>query len=336
MSTNNPNIEIIDGITIRKNQDMFEEKYRPSTIEECILPKSDKKVFQRIIKEGSIPHILLHSELPGTGKTTTARALCEEMGVDYIFYNGSNVTVDIVRNEFPKFATTSPAFGSRSKKKAIILDEFDRRELRGSQELLRSFMNTYADKCSVIITGNNINGIIDPIIERCRNIQFGSPSKEEQIEMRKEMFVRISKICDLENITYDRRVLATLVAEKSPNMRSITSAVQLYSQRNDNHIDNGILNVTVAGDTSVVDEVITALKNKNFGELMKLSILFAPSYQTNIIDLQDKLYQLLTPESKLEMISTTSVNNSFIGLCGHDVVHVRGLFRDLLPLTFKD
>lgn len=329
-------VKIIDGVTVRSNHKMFEEKYRPSTIEECILPSKDKKVFKRLLKDKFIPHILLHSELPGTGKTTTARALCEEIGADYLFYNGSNVTVDVIRSKFPEFASSAPAYGSKIATKVIILDEFDRKELRGSQEILRSFMNTYADKCSIIITGNNISGISPPLIERCRNIPFGIPSESDAKAMRKQMFERICKICELEGITYDRVALANLVLERSPNMRSITSAVQLHAQRNDNHIDEGVLSLTIPGDTQIVDEVIENIKNKNFAELLKLSHVFAPSYSTNILILQDKLYPLLTNQSIVEMIALTKENNSFINMCGHDVVHTRGLFADLLSLTFKE
>lgn len=330
-------LEVVDGITVRSGfDDLFEEKYRPSTIKECILPAKDKKVFMSLLKDKSVPHILLHSEMPGTGKTTAARALCEELGIDYRFYNGSNVTIDVVRNEFPLFAKTAPTFGAKHDKKVIILDEFDRRELRGSQEVLRSFMNTHGKNCRIIITGNNITGIIDPIIERCRNIPFGAPSESELKTMRRDMYNRMTKICDMEGITYDKKALATLVLERCPNMRSITSAIQLYAQRNENHIDVGILTLSVPGDSRVVDDMIDALKTKDMKTIMEQSHTFAASYSTNILILQDKLYKQLTPQSIMEMISITGENNSHIGMCGHEVVHTRALFRDLLPLTFKE
>lgn len=151
-------------ITVNEKEHILEQKYRPSTIDECILPAFDKETFKSITSKGKIPHIILHSPSPGTGKTTVAKALCHDVNADMMFVNGSDCKIDFVRGPLTNFASAASFDG---RQKVIVIDEFDRSGLAESQRHLRSFMEAYSSNCSIIITANNIDGIIKPLQSCC-------------------------------------------------------------------------------------------------------------------------------------------------------------------------
>ena len=152
-------------LTVNEADFMWEQKYRPGTISECVLPAEDKEIFSALVAKGKIPHLILHSTSPGTGKTTVAKALCNDINAEMMFVNGSDCKIDFVRGPLTAFASSASIAG---KQKIIVIDEFDRAGLAESQRHLRSFMEAYSTNCTIIITANNLDGIIKPLQSRCR------------------------------------------------------------------------------------------------------------------------------------------------------------------------
>lgn len=313
-------------ISVNSEEHMFEQKYRPQTIEECILPTIDKQIFLNLIKPGKkLPHLILQSNSPGTGKTTIAYALARESNSEYMFVKGSDCRIDFIRGPMESFATAGSFEG---KHKVIIIDEFDRAGLGDAQRHLRSFMEAHSKNCSVIITANNLEGIITPLQSRARVIKFGSPNDTDKLEMMKQMILRCEKICELENIEIkDRKVIAQLVKQNFPDFRKTVNELDIYSSR-DGIIDLGILSAITESRGSIKD-VIDAIHAKNVKELRKLAIKYAPDYQHFIKQLADELYPLLKPASVIAMYEILGENNKFYGLAANMELHLMHAFASL-------
>ena len=238
------------------------EKYRPKTIEDCILPENIKKTFRDFLNTGEIPNMLLAGP-PGIGKTTVAKALCNELGVDYYVINGSDEGrfLDTVRNNARNFASTV-SLSSEEKHKVIIIDEADNTG-NDVQLLLRAFIEEFANNCRFIFTCNYKNKILEPLHSRCAVVEFGIKGKERQ-EIAGQFFKRIIDILDREKIGYDKKVLAELINKHFPDWRRVLNECQRYSVSGE--IDTGILASFVEIN---VDDVIKHLKEKNFPEVRK-------------------------------------------------------------------
>lgn len=314
-------------ISVNNEEHMFEQKYRPQTIEECILPDLDKKIFSSLIQPGKkLPHLILQSNSPGTGKTTIAYILAKMTNSEYLFVNGADCRIDFIRNTLEPFATAGSMDG---KHKVIIIDEFDRAGLGDAQRHLRSFMEAHSKNCSIIITANNLEGIITPLQSRARVIKFGSPNDEDKLSMMKQMILRCEEICRLEDIEVkDRKVIAHLVKQNFPDFRKIVNELDLYSAR-DKVIDAGILSAVTESRGSISD-VVDALKTKNVKELRKLAIKYAPDYPHFIKQLSDELYPLLKGPSILAMYEILGDNNKFYGLAANMELHLMHAFASLV------
>jgi len=273
------------------NDFLFVEKYRPQTIEECILPANIKKTFSDFLNKGEIPNMLLAGP-PGVGKTTVAKALCKELGVDYYVINGSDEGrfLDTVRNNAKNFASTV-SLSSEAKHKIIIIDEADNTS-NDVQLCLRAFIEEFAGNCRFIFTCNYKNKILEPLHSRCAVVEFSIKGKEKQ-EVAAAFFTRLNYILDEERIEADKKVLAELVNKHFPDWRRVLNECQRYSVSG--KIDSGIL---AAFSDVAVDDLIKNLKTKNFPEVRKwvnsnldndTSVLLRRIY--------DSLYESLVPNT---------------------------------------
>jgi len=238
------------------------EKYRPTTIDECILPKGIKKTFQDFVERGEIPNMLL-SGPPGIGKTTVAKALCHQLGSDYYVINGSDEGrfLDTVRNSAKNFASTV-SLTSDSKHKVIIIDEADN-TTSDVQLLLRASIEEFSKNCRFIFTCNYKNKIIDPLHSRCSVVDF-SVNKKDKPTIAAQFFARLNTILEEEKVEADKKVLAELINKHFPDWRRVLNECQRYAVSG--KIDSGIL---AAFSDVAVNDLIKNLKQKNFAEVRK-------------------------------------------------------------------
>ena len=236
------------------------EKYRPKTINECILPQSIKKTLQDFVDAGELSNMLFTGP-PGIGKTTAAKALCEQLGVDSYVINGSDEGrfLDTVRNTAKNFASTV-SLTSDSKHKVIIIDEADN-TTTDVQLLLRAFIEEFSANCRFIFTCNYKYKIAKPLHSRCTVIDF-SINKRNKPTIAAQFFSRLNDILDQERITSDKKVVAELINKHFPDWRRVLNECQRYSVGG--KIDSGIL---AAFNNVEIDQLTKILKEKNFGEL---------------------------------------------------------------------
>jgi len=241
------------------------EKYRPTTIDECILPKSIKQTFQDFVGRGEIPNMLL-SGPPGIGKTTVAKALCKELGADFYVINGSDEGrfLDTVRNNAKNFASTV-SLTSESKHKVIIIDEADN-TTSDVQLLLRASIEEFSGNCRFIFTCNYKNKIIEPLHSRCSVVDF-SINKRDKPTIAAQFFSRLNYILEEEKIESDKKVIAELINKHFPDWRRVLNECQRYSVSG--KIDSGIL--ATFSDVSI-DELTKNLKEKNFSAVRKWTV----------------------------------------------------------------
>lgn len=312
------------SLTVNNDEFMFEQRYRPQTIDECILPKEDKEIFKALVSKGKIPHLILQSNSPGTGKTTVARALCHDINAEMFFVNGSDCKIDFVRNELTRFASSLSIEG---RPKVIVIDEFDRAGLAESQRHLRSFMEAYSKNCSIIITANNLEGIILPLRSRARVIKFGLPTNEDAQAMKKEMLRRCMEICKNEGIEVEEpKALAALVTKNFPDFRKTINMMDHYSSKG--KIDLGILSV-VMNERGTIDDVIAAIKDQNVRDLRGMAPKYAADFPNFVEKLASELYTKLNVAGILRMYEIVGESNQYMGMAGSVELHLTYLFVQL-------
>jgi DNA polymerase III delta prime subunit len=266
---------------------LFTEKYRPKIIVDCILPERLKTPFQEYVNQSKIPNLLL-SGGAGVGKTTVAKAMCEEIGADYMIINGSDDNgIDVVRYKIKNFASSMSLTGGR---KVIIIDEADYLS-PNAQAAFRNSIEEFAGNCSFIFTCNYKNKLIDPLHSRCAVIDF-TLKNGEKAQMASAFFKRIQMILQGENIEYDDKVIAELIKKHFPDFRRVLNELQRYSQFG--KIDTGILSQIV--DAGITD-IIKFIKEKDFGAIRKWVASADIDSATFFRKLYDSLYEVLKPQS---------------------------------------
>lgn len=239
---------------------LWVEKYRPATINDCVLPKGLKQTFNDIVKGGELPNMMF-SGTAGVGKTTVAKALCKELDLDWIIINGSEEgNIDTLRTKIKQFASTVSLQGGY---KVVILDEADYLNPQSTQPALRGFIEEFSNNCRFILTCNFKNRIIEPLHSRCSVYDFSIPNSEKPA-IAAGIFKRTSTILDTEGVEYEPKVLVELVNRYFPDFRRILNECQRYAVAG--RIDSGIL-VNLSDDN--VKNLIGYLKAKDFKSMRK-------------------------------------------------------------------
>ena len=268
---------------------LWVEEYRPKTIDDCILPDSLKTLFKSFIKKGELSN-LLFSGTPGIGKTTVAKALCEELNCDWIMINGSEEGgIDVLRNKIKNFASTVSLSGG---KKVVILDEADYLNPQSTQPAMRGFVEEFHKNCRFILTCNFKNRIIEPLHSRFSNIEFKVNPKDKP-KLASRLFERAIFILKEKNISYEDKVLVELITKHFPDFRKLINELQRYSVSGS--IDAGIL-VNVSDEN--LKTLITHLKNKEFSDMRKWVVNNLDNDPVKIFrKIYDTLYSNLEPST---------------------------------------
>ena len=273
------------------NEFIWVEKYRPSNIEDVVLPESIKSTFKDFVAKGEISNLLLCGTA-GTGKTTIAKALCNEIGADYIVINGSDEgrLIDTLRTKIKNFASTVSLGGNS---KIVILDEADYMSPESVQPALRGFIEEFSSNCRFIFTCNYKNRIIEPLHSRCTVIDF-KVANDDKPAIAGAFFKRVCHILETEEIDYSKEVVAELVNKHFPDFRRILNELQRYSSSG--VIDSGIL--TNMAEEKIA-QLMSAMENRKWGEMRKW---IAQNADQDPILLYRKIFNSLESKLKAESI----------------------------------
>ena len=285
---------------------LWTEKYRPKKIEDCILPERLKKPFQEYVNQSNIPNLLLAGGA-GVGKTTVAKAMCEEIGCDYMVINGSDESgIDTFRTKIKNYASSMSLSGGR---KVIIIDEADYLNPNSPQPALRDAIEEFAINCSFIFTCNYKTRIIEPLHSRCAVIDFGLKN-DEKSSMASQFFKRLQGVLQSEKVEYDDKVIAELVKKHFPDFRRVLNELQRYSQFG--KIDIGIL--AQIGNIQL-QEIVKHIKAKDFGAIRKWVATSDLDSNSVFRQIYDSLYDFMKPHSipqAVLIIADYQYKNAFV------------------------
>ena len=273
-------------------ENLWVEKYRPKKIDDCILTSELKETFKQFVNQKELPNLLL-SGTAGTGKTTVARALCEELGVDYIIINGSDEgrQIDTLRNKIKNFASTV-SLTETGRHKVVILDEADYMNPESVQPALRNFIETFYKNCRFIFTCNYKNKILPALHSRCTVIDF-TIANGQKVKTATQLMNRLCSILTEENIEFNKKVLAELIQKHFPDFRRTINELQRYSVRG--KIDSGILFSITEADTK---QLVAILKEKRFNDMRKWVINNLEKEPSSLFSsVYEILYKHLQPQS---------------------------------------
>jgi DNA polymerase III delta prime subunit len=311
------------------NEFLYVEKYRPRTVEDCILPKPIKKVFKEIVKSGEIPNMLFTGSA-GVGKTTIAKALCNELGLDYILINGSDEgrKIDTVRDKIRSFASSVSLQGGY---KVVILDEADYLNADSVQPALRGFIEEFSNNCRFILTCNFKNKIIAPLHSRCSVYEF-SISNKDKPELAGQFFKRVTQILKEENVEFVPEVVAQVITKYFPDWRRVLNELQRYAITG--KIDAGLL---VNLSDSNIKDLMKHLKTKDFKSMRQWVVNNIDSEPQAIFrNLYDNMMEYIQPQSIPQLvllIADYQYKNSFVA--DHEINLVACMTEIMSSVEFK-
>ena len=269
---------------------LWVESHRPKTIDDCILSDTIKGTLSDLVKDEKVSNLMFTGP-SGVGKTTAARAICDQTNSDYIVINGSDEgrMIDTLRTKMTQFCSTISIRGGR---KVVIIDEADYMNPDSVQPAMRNFIEKFAENCSFIFTCNYKNRIIDPIHSRCAVVDF-SLNKQEKPEIAMQFLNRCDHILTDHGIVYDRDVVAALISKHFPDFRRVINELQRYSTSGE--ITSGIL--ANIGELNL-NLLISALREKNFQNMRKWVVSNVDNDPATVYrKIYDKLYEVLEKSS---------------------------------------
>ena len=272
------------------NNFLWGEKYRPKTIETCVLPPGLKKIFSKIVEQGEIPNMIL-SGTSGLGKTTIARALCNELDLDVLQVNASEESgIDTLRSKIKQFASSVSLHSG--KHKVVLLDEADYLNAQSTQPALRAFIEEFSSSCRFILTCNFKNRIIEPLHSRCSVIEFNT-DKTELAKLCLEFLSRLEIILQEEKISYNKKVIAELIMKYAPDWRRVLNECQKFSTTGE--LES---NVLVTLNNKKITQLASYIKDKNFREMRKWIGVNSDIDSSVIIrGIYDSMYEHIEPAS---------------------------------------
>jgi DNA polymerase III delta prime subunit len=301
---------------------IWTEKYRPKTIEDCILPDRIKKPFQEYVNKEEIPNMIL-AGTAGTGKTTVARAMCEQIGADYIMINGSDESgIDTLRVKIKGFASSVSLMGGR---KVIIIDEADYLNPNSTQPAFRGVIEEFSGNCSFIFTCNFKNRIIEPLHSRCAVIDF-KLKNGERAKMATAFMKRIETVLKNEGIEYEPSVVAEIITKFFPDYRRVLNELQRYSTFG--KIDTGIL---AANDNVRIKEITKLIGEKNFTEIRKW-VANNSDNDVNLVyrEIYDNLYETLKKETIPQAVILLAKYQYQAAFCADQEINLLAFLTELM------
>lgn len=276
------------------NDFLWVEKYRPRTIEDTILPQQLKDTFQAIIDTGELPNMMF-SGTAGLGKTTIAKAMCNQLGLDFIVINGSEEgNIDTLRGKIKQFASSVSLQGGY---KVVILDEADYLNPQSTQPALRGFIEEFSNNCRFILTCNFKNRIIEPLHSRCSVYEFNT-SKKDLPALAAQMFKRLQDILNTENVTFDAKVLPQLIMKHAPDWRRVINEAQRHSIGGT--LDSSVL---LANGASGYSELVKYLKDKDFKKMRSWVVNHMDVDTVSIFrGLYDSMHEYVQPQSIPQLV----------------------------------
>lgn len=274
------------------NEFLWEEKYRPQTIDDVILPTRLKEVFKKVVESGEVPNMLF-TGTQGLGKTTVAKAICNQLGLDWILINGSEEgNIETLRGKIRQFASSVSLSGGY---KVVILDEADYLNPQSTQPALRGFTEEFSDNCRFILTCNQKNRIIKPLHSRCGVYEFNT-SRKEMGELCAEFMKRLINILDTEGVEYDPKVVAGLIQQHAPDWRRVVVESQRYASV-------GLHDSTIMIDNSQYKELVSHLKDKQFKKMRQWVVNNIDMDSSTLYRaLYDRMYENVQPNSIPQLI----------------------------------
>ena len=310
------------------NDFLWVEKYRPRKVEDTILPKSLKEVFTKSVQSGELPNMLF-TGTAGLGKTTVARALCDELDYDYIVINGSEEgNIDTLRGKIKRFASTVSLSGDL---KVVILDEADYLNPQSTQPALRGFIEEFSNNCRFILTCNFKNRIIEPLHSRCGVYEFNTTKKEMQT-LCADFFVRLIHILESEEVSFNKDLIAQLIMKHAPDWRRVINECQRYSIGG--QLATAVLNNEVSGNYSIL---FKALKDKDFKKMRSWVAQNVDIDVSSIFrELYDNMYDHVEPSSIPQLVlilADYQYKNAFVA--DHELNVVACMTEVMANVSFK-